>query len=150
MKKSIFSLFSILSFLFFGNTIHAQSNDYAVVELTVNQYFSALNSSDAAKVVSLFTADGVLLPSAAPTASGSEQLKGNYQYVFDNFAFNLKVTIGEVTVAGNYAYVRSTSKGSLVIKANGQKVEDEFRELFVLQKVNGSWKINTYMYNQSK
>ncbi len=150
MKKSIFSLITILSLLLLGCTTHAQPNDKAAAEKLVREYFTALNAADAAKVVSLFTADGILLPTGAPTASGTEQLTGNYQYVFDNFAFDLKVTIEEVRVQGNYASVRSISKGSLVIKASGQKVEDDFRELFVLQKVDGSWKIATYMYNQAK
>lgn len=138
------------SLLLSGQTTSAQSTDKAAVEKVVQGYFNALNASDGAKVVSHFTADGVLLPSAAPTAEGMEQLKGNYQYVFDNYTFDLKVSIGAVTVQGNSAFVRSTSKGTLGIKANGQKVEAEFRELFVLQKVKGSWKIATYMYNQSK
>lgn len=150
MKKSIFSLMTIVSLLLSGHTTNAQSKDKMSVEKLVQEYFNALNASDAGKVVSLFTEDGVLLPSAAPTAEGTEQLKGNYQYVFDNFTFDLKVTIGAVTAQKNYAFVRSTSKGTLGIKANGQKVEADFRELFVLHKVKGNWKIATYMYNQSR
>lgn len=150
MKKSFFGFMAIGSLLMSGNTSSAQSNSKTEVEKVVQGYFKALNASDGAKVVSHFTENGVLLPSAAPTAEGTEQLKGNYQYVFDNYTFDLKVTIASVTVQGNYAFVRSTSKGSLGIKANGQKVEAEFRELYVLQKVKGSWKIANYMYNQSK
>ena len=150
MKKSIFSLLTIAAFMLLSNSTNAQSKDKAAVEKVVYAYFDALNASDANKVVSLFTTDGVLLPTGAPTAAGTEQLKGNYQYVFDNFSFTLEETISEVTVQGKYAVVRSTSKGSLVIKANGQKVEDDFRELFVLQKVKGAWKIARYMYNRSK
>lgn len=150
MKKSFFGLMAVGSLLMSGHTSSAQSNSKTEVEKVVQGYFKALNASDGAKVVTFFTADGVLLPSAAPTAEGTEQLKGNYQYVFDNYTFDLKVNVGTVTVQGNHAFVRSTSKGTLGIKANGQKIEAEFRELFVLQKVKGSWKIATYMYNQSK
>jgi uncharacterized protein (TIGR02246 family) len=150
MKNPMFTLLAVASLLGTANSAKAQSKDKASAEKTVHDYFDALNTSDAQKVVSLFTEDGVLLPSGAPTASGTEQLKGNYEYVFANFSFNLEESIAEVTVQGNVAFVRSTSKGSLVIKANGQKVEDEFRELFVMQKVKGEWKIARYMYNQSK
>jgi len=150
MKKSTFGLMAFVSLLLSGHTTNAQSKDKMSVEKLVQEYFNALNASDAGKVVSLFTEDGVLLPSAAPTAEGTEQLKGNYQYVFDNFTFDLKVAIGAVTAQKNYAFVRSTSKGTLGIKANGQKVEADFRELFVLHKVKGNWKIATYMYNQSR
>ncbi len=150
MKKSIFSLLAVASFVLFANTTNAQSKAKASVENVVHTYFDALNASDANKVVSLFTTDGVLLAAGAPTATGTEQLKGTFKYVFDNFTYTLEETVGEVTVKGNHAIVRSTSKGTFVIKASGQKVEDEFRELFVLQKVKGDWKIARYMYNRSK
>lgn len=150
MKKLTLSLVAILSFLAFGNNANAQSKDKVAVEKVVNNYFDALNASDASKVVSYFTTNGVLLAPGAPTATGSEQLKGTFQYVFDNFKYTLKVTIGEVTIAGNYAFVSSTSKGSYIIKSNNQTVEDEFRETFIMKKVNGTWMIARYMYNKSK
>ncbi|MBC7775757.1 MAG: SgcJ/EcaC family oxidoreductase [Phycisphaerae bacterium] len=141
---------TIATFLLFATTTNAQSKDKAAAEKVVHAYFDALNTSDANKVVSLFTTNGVLLATGAPTATGTEQLKGTFQYVFDNFTYTLEETIVEVTVQGNYAFVRSTSKGSFVIKASKQKVDDDFRELFVLQKVKGTWKIVNYMYNKSK
>ena len=150
MKKITLSLVAIVSFLAFGNNANAQSKDKAAVEKAVNNYFDALNASDASKVVSYFTTNGVLLAPGAPTATGSEQLKGTFQYVFDNFKYTLKVTIGEVTLAGNYAFVSSTSKGSYIIKSNNQTVEDEFRETFIMKKVNGTWMVARYMYNKSK
>ena len=113
-------------------------------------YQEALNASDANKVVSLYTGNGVLLANAAPTAQGAEQVKGTYQYVFDNFTYNLKFTILEIEVNGNTAFARSTSKGTFTVKSSGQTAPDENRELFVFQKVNGQWKIARYMYNKTK
>jgi uncharacterized protein (TIGR02246 family) len=150
MKNIILGLLTITSFLAFGNNANAQSKDKAAVKQLVNNYFDALNASNANKVVSFFTTDGVLLAPGAPTATGSEQLKGTFQYVFDNFKYSLKVTIGEVIVQGNYAIVSSSSKGSFVIKSSNQTVEDDFRETFIMKKVNGTWMIARYMYNKSK
>ncbi|RYE53711.1 MAG: hypothetical protein EOP48_13825 [Sphingobacteriales bacterium] len=67
----------------------------------------------------------------APTAAGAEQVKGTYNYVFSNFRYTLEFTIVDVSVNRNYAFARSTSKGSFVIKSSGQTVPDENRELFV-------------------
>jgi uncharacterized protein (TIGR02246 family) len=120
------------------------------IEKVITAYQDALNASDAAKVVELFTKTGVLMANAAPTAEGAEAVKGTYQYVFDNFTYDLKFTVLDVVVNGNTAYVRSQSKGSFVIKASNQKVDDEFRELFVFEKENGQWKIARYMYNKTK
>lgn len=149
MKKSFLGLLTIVSLLM-GNTVNAQSKDKAAVETLVQNYFEALNSGDASKVTAYFTKTGVLLASGAPTATGSEQVNGTFKYVFDNFSYALKVTIGEVIIQGNYAIVSSTSAGSFVIKAKNETVPAEYRETFILQKENGAWKIARYMYNQPK
>jgi uncharacterized protein (TIGR02246 family) len=149
--KRLFPIVAILVSLFLvTNEVQAQSNQKAEIEKLIFAYRDALNASDANKVVALYTTDGVLLPNAAPTAVGAEKVKGTYQYVFDNFKYNLEFTIGEIVVNGNTAFARSTSKGSFVIKASNQTVPDENRELFVFEKVKGAWKIAHYMYNKAK
>lgn len=150
MKQLFTTIAIITSVFFFGNEANSQTNQKADIEKLIYAYRDALNASDAAKVVALYTTNGVLLPNAAPTAVGAEQVKGTYQYVFDNFRYNLEFTIGEIVVNGNTAFARSTSKGSFTIKASNQTVPDENRELFVFEKVNGAWKIARYMYNKSK
>ena len=126
------------------------ANDKAAIETVFKSYQDALNASDADKVVQLFTSNGVLMANAAPTAEGSAAVKGTYQYVFANYTYTLQFSIIEIVVEGNTAFARSTSKGSFVIKANGQTVPDENRELFVFQKVDGQWKIARYMYNKAQ
>lgn len=90
------------------------------------------------------------MANAAPTAEGVEQVKRAYQYVFDNFKYSLEFNILEIEASGNTASARSTSNGSFVVKASGQTVADENRELFVFEKENGQWKIARYMYNKTK
>ncbi|PBQ33937.1 DUF4440 domain-containing protein [Sphingobacteriaceae bacterium] len=128
----------------------ASKSDKGTIDKLVHTYFDALNAGDASKVTALFTKDGVLLAQGAPTASGSDQVNGTFKYVFDNFKYSLQVTIGDINVIGNYAIVSSTSKGSFVITAKGETVPAEYRETFVMQKENGTWKIARYMYNQPK
>ncbi|TCC98312.1 SgcJ/EcaC family oxidoreductase [Pedobacter psychroterrae] len=141
---------AILAVVFFATTVNAQSKDQAAVKTVVQNYFGALNASDVNKVASYFITDGVLLAPGAPTATGTDQLKGTFKYVFDNFTYILAVAIADVTVEGDYAFVASTSNGSFVIKSSNQKIEDDFRETFILKRVNGQWKIARYMYNKSK
>lgn len=148
MRTFILTIVTLLTLL--GTKAQAQTNAKTEIEQLIFSYRDALNASDANKVVSLYTADGVLLANAAPTAEGAAAVKGTYQYVFDNFKYNLEFTIIEIVVNGNYAFARSTSKGSFVIKSNGQTVPDENRELFVFEKVKGQWKIARYMYNKTK
>jgi uncharacterized protein (TIGR02246 family) len=150
MKKIIFAFVLVSAAFFVPGQVNAQANAKDAIEKAIYAYRDALNASDAGKVIALYTADGVLLPDAAPTAVGTDQVKGTYQYVFDNFTYNLEFSIGEVVITGNYSFVSTTSKGTVTIKASGQTVPDENRELFVMQKVNGEWKIARYIYNKNK
>jgi len=113
-------------------------------------YRDALNASDAKKVLPLYTQDGVFMPSGAPTSIGKEQVKGAYEFVFTQIKLNIEFDINEIILNGDYAIARTTSKGTTLIRATGETVPEENRELFVLQKENGSWKIDRYMFNKMK
>ena len=126
------------------------TTEKSAIEKLIFSYQDALNASDASRVIELYTKNGVLMANSAPTAEGAGQVKGTYQYVFDNFSYTLQFSIIEIEVSGNFAFARSTSKGSVAIKANGQTVPDENKELFVLEKVDGKWKIAVYMFNKYK
>jgi len=90
------------------------------------------------------------MPSGAPTSIGTEQIKGAYEFVFGNIKLTIEFYIDEITVNGEYAFSRTTSKGTTLIHATGKTVPEENRELFILKKENGSWKIDRYMFNKMK
>jgi len=120
------------------------------IENLLFTYRDALNASDAGKAMSLYTEDGVFMPSGAPTSIGTKQVKGAYEFAFSNIKLSIEFTIDEITIYGDYAFARTTSKGSTLIHATGETVSEENRELFVLQKENNEWKIARYMYNKMK
>jgi len=127
------------------NTTEKQS-----IEKMLLLYRDALNASDVSQVLRLYTQDGVFMPSSGPSAIGQEQLKGSYEFVFKTIQLHIEFFIDEIIVNGDYAFARTTSKGTTLIHANGQTVPEENRELFVLQKENGEWKIARYMFNKTK
>ena len=159
MNRLLITAAIFTSLIAFQNEAKSQSNNSKQTETTMEKsaieklifaYQDALNASDVNKVIELYTKNGVLMANSAPTAEGAEQVKGTYQYVFDNFSYTLQFSIIEIVVNGNTAFARSTSKGSFVIKSSGQTVPDENRELYVFEKVGGNWKIARYMYNKTK
>src|SRR5688572_21851282 len=159
MKRLLITAAIFTSLIAFQDEAKSQSNNSKKTETTMEKsaieklifaYQDALNASDVNKVIELYAKDGVLMANSAPTAEGADQVKGTYQYVFDNFSYTLQFSIVEIVVNGNTAFARSTSKGSFVIKSSGQTVPDENRELYVFEKVGGNWKIARYMYNKTK
>ena len=127
-----------------------QTTEKSAIEKLLFSYRDALNASDVNKVLPLYTNDGVFMPSNAPSAVGQEQVKASYEFVFSQIQLNIEFYIDEIVVNGDYAFARTTSKGTTLIHANGQTVAEENRELFVLQKAKGQWKISRYMFNKMK
>jgi uncharacterized protein (TIGR02246 family) len=127
-----------------------QTTEKNAIEKLLFSYRDALNTSDVNKVLPLYTNDGVFMPSNAPSAFGQEQVKAAYEFVFSQIQLNIEFYIGEIVVNGDYAFARTTSKGTTLIHANKQTVAEENREIFVLQKTNGQWKIARYMFNKMK
>lgn len=145
MKQLIFSAVFLISFVSCKNETKNQSNNLnqntmeqspekSEIEKLLFNYRDALNTSDVNKVLPLYTNDGVFMPTNAPSAIGQEQIKGSYEFVFKTIQLNIEFFIDEIVVNGNYAFARTTSKGTTLIHANGQTVPEENRELFVLQK----------------
>ena len=130
-------------------TVHAPKRDEAAIRQLLNAYRDALKSGDPAAVSALFTANGVVMPPDAPTAAGQAALQATYASIFSAVDLDLQFTVLEITVNGPYAFVRSTSDGTALIKARQSKVPEQNRELFVLEKVNGQWKIARYMFNKA-
>ena len=127
-----------------------QTTEKSAIEKLLFSYRDALNASDVNKVLPLYTSEGVFMPSNAPSAVGQEQVKASYEFVFSQIQLNIEFYIDEIVVNGDYAFARTISKGTTLIHANGQTVAEENRELFVLQKTNGQWKISRYMFNKMK
>ena len=124
------------------------TTEKAAIEKLLFAYREALNASDVGQVLPLYMPDGVFMPSGAPTSVGLEQVKAAYEFVFSAIQLNIEFYIDEIVLNGDYAFARTTSKGTTLIHASGKTIPEENRELFVLQKKGSSWKIARYMFNK--
>ena len=120
------------------------------IENLLMTYKETLNTSNAEKATSLYTKDGIFMPSGAPSAIGTENIKGAYDFVFSQIQLNIEFYIEEITIENTMAYAVTSSKGSTLIHANGETIPEENRELFVFEKENDTWKIARYMFNKTK
>ena len=120
------------------------------IENLLITYKETLNTSNSEKATSLYTKDGIFMPSGAPSAIGTENIKGAYDFVFSQIQLNIEFYIEEITIENTMAYAVTSSKGSTLIHANGETIPEENRELFVFEKENDTWKIARYMFNKTK
>ncbi len=129
------------------NTMQKQNKEQ--IESLLDTYQQALNTSDAELAKSLYTKDGIFMPSGAPSATGSENILGSYSFVFSQIQLNVAFSIDEIVVEGELAFATTSSAGTTLIHATGETVSEANRELFVFEKVDGDWKIARYMFNKT-
>jgi uncharacterized protein (TIGR02246 family) len=123
----------------------------ADIEQIFVTYEKALKTSDAQLASSLYATDGVFMPSAAPTSTGTVNIKAAYEYVFSLIQPDVKFTIDSFTifVENDLAYATSTSTGTSLLKATGEQVPEINREIFVFKRESGTWKVSKYMFNKA-
>ena len=120
------------------------------IEALLNEYEKSLNASDAKLAQSLYTKDGIFMPTGAPSGIGAEGILNSYEYVFSQIQLSIKFFIEEIVVEGNMAYAVTGSKGTTLVRATGDTLPEANRELFVFEKANGEWKIARYMFNKTE
>jgi uncharacterized protein (TIGR02246 family) len=138
------------------NTIQTENKELMIkeekqkIEALLAEYKKSLNTSDAKLAQSLYTKDGVFMPTEAPSGIGSENILKSYEFIFSQIQLNIEFYIEEIEVEGNMAFAVTSSKGSVKIHANGVEAPEANRELFVFEKVEGEWKIARYMFNKTE
>lgn len=120
------------------------------IEALLIEYKKSLNISDAGLAKSLYTKNGIFMPSGAPSAIGSEAILKSYEFIFSQIQLNIEFFIEEIEVEGNLAFAVTSSKRTVKILANGVEAPEANRELFVFEKVNEEWKIARYMFNKTE
>ncbi len=127
---------------------HAADSDEAQIKATLKGYEQVLNASDVAGVVKLYTEDGVFMAQHNPSAVGVAAIEAAYGAVFKAIDLNVRFDIVEIEViADDFAFARTNSSGTTTINATGDKIAEGNQELFVLQKIDGNWKIARYAFS---
>ena len=125
----------------------AADSDQENIHAVLKAYEQVLNASDVAGVLKLYTKDGVFMAQHNPSAVGIHQVEAAYTGAFQAIDLNVEFDIVEIEViADDWAFVRSNSSGTTTINATGDKVAEGNQELFVMQKIDGNWKIARYAF----
>src|SRR4051812_24274594 len=122
----------------------ARSDEPADAAITqqLQSYEQALNNSDVKAVVKLYTDDSVLMPQETPSVIGIKAVEQFYAATFQAIDIKLHFQIAEIQVVSDeWAFLRTTSAGTMKVHATGNEVPAHNQELFVLHKEVGAWKL---------
>lgn len=123
------------------------NSEEQAIATVLQQYEAALNASDTDAVMKLYTADGIFMPQHFPSSIGTAAVRAAYDGVFSAIRLTVKFAVQEVhAVATDWAFARTNSAGHVTLHANGESSAEANQELFVMQKVDSSWKIARYCF----
>ena len=126
------------------------SQDIDAITTLLNSYQDALNSSNTDKITRLYAPDGVLMAPNSPTAVGIQEIWRLYDGLFATFVLQIKFEVIEIVpTAPNWAFARTYSTGVVTAK-DGDSRPEMNRDLFILQKFGGEWRIARYCFSRTK
>lgn len=116
---------------------------------TVIRYQNALNSGDTNTILSLFAQHSYSQWNEKTTADTTEKRRRQYDTLFQTERFETQFAFDTIGVNGNMAYVRTHHhRGATVTRlSDGATLIDLNREVFILEKQDGAWKIVLYTFN---
>jgi len=122
------------------------SAQHAVYDV-VHQYERALNAGDVTTILDLFAPESVADWNNKRTYATREEREAGYAALFKIAKFSTIFAYDTIDVTGDVAVVRTHHhKGAAVIE-EGKSVTDYNREVFILKRINGEWKIYLYTFN---
>ena len=112
----------------------------------VQEFTTAYNAKDAAKVATLFTGGAGLMPPNASTLRGTESIQGYFVTRFDQGASDLVIESKDIAGSGVLAY--TTGNYSLKLApAGGPEQRDRGKFLWVLRNFSGRWLLEYLIFS---
>ena len=124
----------------------AHPGTQAAVRAVIESYGELRKAGDVEGLVNLFTREGSVMPPGAPTFVGAEQLREAYEPFRTAIGLECSYEFDEILADGDLASARTRSTGTVLNRQSGEQSPASWKELFVLRREDGAWKIAQYMF----
>jgi uncharacterized protein (TIGR02246 family) len=120
--------------------------DIDAIKQAMQDFVTAYNAKDGAKVSLLFSGNGILMPPNASTLHGQDAIKGFYDGRFAEGATGLEVEVRDVTGNGPLAFLDGTF--SLTVKpADGSEQRERGKFLIITRNYASKWLFEIQTWN---
>ena len=122
--------------------------DVEAIKALEQATMKAFNEGDLDSYISLFVDDAVWMPPGNVTIQGKEEIRNWLN--FDLFSYDIAITVDEVQVNGDWAFVRDNWKGAGSQKESGETTEFNMKSIVIVKRQpDGSWKITHAIWNRN-
>jgi uncharacterized protein (TIGR02246 family) len=116
----------------------------------MDKYAAALGSGDVETLVGLYSPKGVFMREEMKAVTGHDTLRAAYKEVFATLKVDLQFNVREAEVAGDMAWLRGVSKGTVKILKSSVEAKQGYNLLVVFRNEGGAWKIRAYLYGSNR
>lgn len=110
-------------------------------------YERSLNEANVDLVESVYADDAIFIGQPFPTATGKAAIVALYADFLSKLDFAVKFEVLEMELGDEIGFVRTRSVGTIVPKGQKPERSEGNREVFVVKRFNGAWKIYRYIFN---
>lgn len=113
----------------------------------VHQYEQYLNAGNTSGILDLFAPQSVAEWNNKPTFATRAQKQAGYYRLFKIAKFSAVLGSASIDIEGEVAIVRTFHHKGASVLEYGKPVTDHNREVFILRRLNGEYKIALYTFN---
>jgi ketosteroid isomerase-like protein len=129
---------------------NAAADTVSDLQKIMDTYATALKAGDVETLVGLYSPKGEFMREEMKAVVGQDALRAAYKEAFAALKVDLQFTIREAEEAGDMAWLRSVSKGTVKILKTGVDTKQGYNQLVVFRKEGGAWKIRAYLYGSNR
>ena len=125
--------------------------DADAVEQQWRRVLDTFEEGDVDAFMALTTQDVVLMPPGERTLPSREAARSLMADFFGTYAIEIEsVSLDEIVVAGDWAFVRDTYVSNLTPRSGGETMRARGKNVWILRRqADGSWKVARNMWNSS-
>jgi uncharacterized protein (TIGR02246 family) len=129
--------------------VDVEADIESIKDMFVNNS-SVINSGDLEGWIDQFTEDAVFMPPNSAVLKGKEAGREFARPWYEQLSMEFDLTVDEIEVHGNWAFVRWHYVGRYTPKAGGETIQDNGKEIWILKRqADGSWKCSHIIWNKN-
>ena len=113
----------------------------------IETYQRGLNEANVDLIRTAYADDAIFIGQPFPTATGVDDIVALYSDFLSKLDFNVQFDVLDMELSGDLGFVRTRSHGTIVPKGQTPEGSEGNREIFVVKKIDGTWKFYRYIFN---